>query len=525
MATKYLLNTPNADNTIDVSTQIGSTTIAGSQLQNNTVTSTQVDSTIALKSDVTDAIKGLTPKGSVAGVIFSDSLSGPVSWSTAGGGRITLGVYAPVSTIGPLLGYDGSTLSVNSKVLFSFATSDQEKAGIFNVAVGGAAGDPSVGSVTPKAGSSVNDGDTFTINDGLGNVVAFEFDSNSSFTPGNQRVAFTSGDTDAVIAASIVSAIGDSHLRLFPGSVTRVGAVVTISSALAGANGNTAITTTGSSLAAKSDFTGGTDGTYGYFERADNFNESVDVSFGAYVVVGAGTYSNQIWYLKTEGTIVLNSTALHFAHWGEAGVTYTAGNGISISGGNSISAKLKSAGGLEFSGTGSDEISVKVAASNALVKDGGSGELSVSTASASQSGVITAAQFKDLTRTVASSDEHATVSTSGSGYTDLSLSDVALPNNTLGIYSLSMNSKSTTGKWCVTQAKFALRKTTGDSTVVGNTLEIFKEGDASGITGLKVEAFAGASASDYVRITGVDGFDINHSPVVTLQLVQNPLTA
>jgi len=257
------------------------------------------------------------------------------------------------------------------------------------------------------------------------------------------------------------------------------------------------------------------------FTRASNFNESAEVALNSYVTVSEGDFADEIWYLTNTAPVTINTTPLTFDLWGGTGSTYTAGNGISISGGNEISAKLKSAGGLEFSGTGSDEISVKVAASNALLKDGTSGELSVRTASASVSGVITSTQFKDLTRTVAASSETSTpVSTTGNGTTTVGLP--ATPVSTIVMVEATVHSKDAgSGLHCVTQVRFALRRgAAGHSVLIGNSITTFQEGDSS-ITSLTVEGQAGSGGADAILITGATGHDLAHNAVITVQYVPN----
>lgn len=74
---------------------------------------------------------------------------------------------------------------------------------------------PAVGSITAIAGALLNDGETFTIDDGVNPAVTFEFDSGGGVTPGNVPVPFTPADTDLVVAANIRSAINTAaNLRV-----------------------------------------------------------------------------------------------------------------------------------------------------------------------------------------------------------------------------------------------------------------------------------------------------------------------
>ncbi|MCA9125524.1 MAG: tandem-95 repeat protein [Planctomycetales bacterium] len=58
----------------------------------------------------------------------------------------------------------------------------------------------------PGVGQSY-DGATFTITDGSGDTITFEFDSNSSITPGNQPISFTAADTRADLTLKIHNTI------------------------------------------------------------------------------------------------------------------------------------------------------------------------------------------------------------------------------------------------------------------------------------------------------------------------------
>jgi hypothetical protein len=67
---------------------------------------------------------------------------------------------------------------------------------------------------------------------------------------------------------------------------------------------------------------------------------------GAFWYVEEGTANGKTqWRLENTGTITLGTTSLTINQFGGAGVTYTAGNGISL-GGNAITAVAASGGGL-----------------------------------------------------------------------------------------------------------------------------------------------------------------------------------
>ncbi|HVX61504.1 MAG TPA: hypothetical protein VHC19_12905, partial [Pirellulales bacterium] len=64
-------------------------------------------------------------------------------------------------------------------------------------------------SIVAPAGSGLADGETFTVSDGV-HSVTFEFDNDSAITPGNARIAFSSGYTAQQVADAIVAAINSN---------------------------------------------------------------------------------------------------------------------------------------------------------------------------------------------------------------------------------------------------------------------------------------------------------------------------
>lgn len=77
-----------------------------------------------------------------------------------------------------------------------------------------------------------------------------------------------------------------------------------------------------------------------------------EVTQGATMVSSGGTSPGASqWTLTTSGTITVGTTSLSFTETGAPGATYTAGNGIDITG-TTVSAKVVSAGGVSVGGTG-----------------------------------------------------------------------------------------------------------------------------------------------------------------------------
>ncbi len=72
---------------------------------------------------------------------------------------------------------------------------------------GGSSSAPATGTIKAIAGSLITDGETFTLSDGVNPSVVFEFDKDSSVTPGNVAVGITDLDTAEDVAEAILDAI------------------------------------------------------------------------------------------------------------------------------------------------------------------------------------------------------------------------------------------------------------------------------------------------------------------------------
>ena len=235
------------------------------------------------------------------------------------------------------------------------------------------------------------------------------------------------------------------------------------------------------------------------FTRASDANSTTNFNLGALIYLNAGDLIGRALFLSA-GTF--NNVSALFTLLA-AGTSYTAGNGISISGGNAISVSADAAGPVTVSGSG----------------------VSVRAASASQSGVITSTQFKNLTRTVAASAESATATQTTNTTPDSFMLPVTAINTVVLVRAVVHSLSTVTLKNCVTEVRFALRRGgSGPSVLIGNTVTIFKEGDESGITAMTVEGTVGDAGADYITITGVNTFIINHNVVVTTQLIPNALS-
>ena len=70
------------------------------------------------------------------------------------------------------------------------------------------------GMIVTVPGAALVDGETFTINDGAGEMTTFEFDSNGSVTPGNVAVTFAAANTAGTVASSITAAVNSSAVAV-----------------------------------------------------------------------------------------------------------------------------------------------------------------------------------------------------------------------------------------------------------------------------------------------------------------------
>lgn len=106
----------------------------------------------------------------------------------------------------------------------------------------------------------------------------------------------------------------------------------------------------GDRVLAKNQTTASGNGVYvvaaGAWSRATDGDASAEMTPGAFWYVEEGTANGKTqWRLENTGTITLGTTSLTINQFGGAGVTYTAGNGISLAG-NAITAVAVASGGI-----------------------------------------------------------------------------------------------------------------------------------------------------------------------------------
>lgn len=100
------------------------------------------------------------------------------------------------------------------------------------------------GTITAIGGGSLNDAETFTLNDGVNPPTIFEFDSGGGVTSPHVAVAFTAGDSAATVKAAIIAAINGVGAGLAITASPGSGNVINLVNDALGPAGNQAITET-----------------------------------------------------------------------------------------------------------------------------------------------------------------------------------------------------------------------------------------------------------------------------------------
>lgn len=138
----------------------------------------------------------------------------------------------------------------------------------------------------------------------------------------------------------------------------------------------------GDRVLVKDQTTGSANGIYvvasGSWARAVDADDSTEVTAALAVTVEQGTVNgDKVFILATDGPITIGTTALTFTQLGGGGASYTAGNGISISG-SVIAAVVKSGGGLVVDSTGlSIDTSLTARRYSAAIGDGSATAITV----------------------------------------------------------------------------------------------------------------------------------------------------
>jgi phage-related tail fiber protein len=106
----------------------------------------------------------------------------------------------------------------------------------------------------------------------------------------------------------------------------------------------------------KDQTTGSANGIYtvsaGAWARAADADDNTELTSGLAVTVESGTVNaDKVFVLVTDGTLTIGTSSLAFTQLGGGGATYSAGNGLSLSG-STFAVVPKSGGGLTSDGTG-----------------------------------------------------------------------------------------------------------------------------------------------------------------------------
>src|SRR4051794_37244494 len=115
------------------------------------------------------------------------------------------------------------------------------------------------GAIVAVPGAALVDGETVTLNDGVGAPVVLEFDKNAAATPGNIAITAGAGDNATTIAGRIRTAVNGAALAITAGGA---GPLVSLTNDQSGSTGNVTISEAVSNV----DFfttgmSGGTDNT------------------------------------------------------------------------------------------------------------------------------------------------------------------------------------------------------------------------------------------------------------------------
>lgn len=180
----------------------------------------------------------------------------------------------------------------------------------------------------------------------------------TAYNIGNQRLQAVADPQVATDGVNLQTA-----QRLVAGITSRKEAVrvasttnVTVSAPGTAIDGVTL--TTGDRVLLKDQTTGSENGIYDFngsssaLTRSADADSSTEVKPGTQVFVSEGSVNgNSTWQITTDGPITLGTTALVWSQTGGAGVTYTAGNGLGLTG-NSFAVTPLTNGGITVAAGG-----------------------------------------------------------------------------------------------------------------------------------------------------------------------------
>jgi hypothetical protein len=190
-------------------------------------------------------------------------------------------------------------------------------------------------------------------------------------------------------------------------------ATVTLSTGLENGDTLDGVTlATGDRILVKNQSTGSENGIYvvkasGAPDRAPDANVSADVTAGMFAFVSEGTVNgNSGWVLTTDDAITLGTTALTFAQFSGAG-TYTASNGVLLTGTNFTFAP-STTGGLQTDSSGG---AIKLATNSGAATDANGFAIGAG------NGIVVGTNTISVDATVVARKYSQTLSTSATSYT------------------------------------------------------------------------------------------------------------
>jgi hypothetical protein len=283
-----------------------------------------------------------------------------------------------------------------------------------------------------------------------------------------------------------------------------VAAATTANITLSGEQTIDGVTTSASRVLVKNQSTASQNGIYvsasGAWSRASDMASGSNAA-GAFTFVEAGGSVNAgRGYVVSSGAVV-GTDSLVWTQF-NGGASYTAGDGIAISGG-SIAVDLATDSGLEISG---GKLRAKVDSAGVITR--AAGGLNVQAATASQSGYQNGTQF-GLTSTIGDNGLRTSVTTTNA--TPVTISLPPLSTSTLRRVEMRVAVKNTSDltKSLYREIVFiARRNTSGNSVYVGSNIraEIADANgtpDPTGMGAIAVAYSVGSGGSDTVTITGL----------------------
>jgi hypothetical protein len=221
---------------------------------------------------------------------------------------------------------------------------------------------------------------------------------------------------------------------------------------------------------------------------------------GAFTFVEAGTVAAGRGYVVSSGAVV-GTDALVWTQF-SGGASYTAGDGIAISGG-SIAVDLATDPGLEISG---GKLRAKVDSSGVITR--AAGGLNVQAASASQNGYQNATQF-GLTSSLGAMGSRATLTTTDATPETISLPALSTSSLRRVAVWVAVKNTSDLAKSLYREITFIARRgSSGNSVLVGSVVsgelaDNNGSADPSGMGAISLAYTVGSGGSDSLTFTGI----------------------